>query len=782
MRRLDYNGFIHTWLVRYEAEDYVTDIRDDNQLRLEGKLRAVIAAEHPDHLTYDELSGWKGFYQRGAIFVSVSDFFPTLHRISMGAASTLVCEAECEKELVIWTYMAAVLYVNGEKCCVVDKPRYKPIEKACCRVKLKAGRNDILLVLDNLGVRDTRNMVALQVVDGSELYSGIPDRSAEEDYLSVTSFLDGIEVGDTKAVFSCEAPKGTLLIPHGDSLEYQASLKDKKIDISGLSSIELPSEKSFTIRIGEFSRTFENSRLFVPSKSLDTFRSILESVADTRLLNRGSHGFASFYLLAMKALGREIPDEEALIDNDFELIHERVDCSDFLVTMLLRYHDVYGFSPETEKKFREVLLDYRYWMNMEGADGMCFWSENHALMFWFAAYRAGQILPEGYFHRAGMKGSELSLWGRERIVEWLDDVIANGYEEFESCTYSLVTLAVLLSVYDFTDSEIKAKAKKAIDDMMNALAIQTFKGSVISPMGRVYRDVIRPFASGVQSLISAIDPSAPYSPGEGWVVALATTGYEFAPELVSVMHTPCNIQRYEGNAAISTEKGKDYILTAVDTSLTRDVWTNCMNDGTHSAGDPIWVKSLNECFHGTTRFRSGEYGYQQHMWSAALSPDTLVFANHPGDTYEDTELRPGYWNGNGIMPAVKKLDGAIASLFVIDDHPVSFTHLYFPEAHFDSVVKEGNWIFAAKGAGVIGIWASHELVPYDSMLHGVELRAYSERCAYLVFASQDIPLAEYAASLKERRPVFDEDKLTLSLDGEEILRFTLNRSGTQLIE
>jgi hypothetical protein len=59
-----------------------------------------------------------------------------------------------------------------------------------------------------------------------------------------------------------------------------------------------------------------------------------------------------------------------------------------------------------------------------------------------------------------------------------------------------------------------------------------------------------------------------------------------------------------------------------------------------------YCKSLNECFHGTSRFEPGVYGYQQHMCYLGLDNDTVVFINHPGGTYDATSMRPGYWFGN----------------------------------------------------------------------------------------------------------------------------------------
>ena len=66
------------------------------------------------------------------------------------------------------------------------------------------------------------------------------------------------------------------------------------------------------------------------------------------------------------------------------------------------------------------------------------------------------------------------------------------------------------------------------------------------------------------------------------------------------------------------------------------------------------------------------------MWYAALETDTVVFVNHPGGTFDGSLMRPGYWYGNGVMPAVKQLEHIIGSIYVIpDNYPIHFTLLHW---------------------------------------------------------------------------------------------------------
>ena len=175
---------------------------------------------------------------------------------------------------------------------------------------------------------------------------------------------------------------------------------------------------------------------------------------------------------------------------------------------------------EMGKRVKEALLNFRYWMTMEGMDAMCFWSENHAMMFYSSAMFVGEMYPDEYFPRARMTGRELSAYGKEKLLDWLKDLEDYGYEEFLSAVYMCVTFAALLNLVDFAEPEIAQRAEKLCDLLMEELAKHSFKGSVIAPMGRVYRGIIYPFSCGTQSIINIMDGTAPYCFGEGWTAYL----------------------------------------------------------------------------------------------------------------------------------------------------------------------------------------------------------------------------------------------------------------------
>ena len=81
---------------------------------------------------------------------------------------------------------------------------------------------------------------------------------------------------------------------------------------------------------------------------------------------------------------------------------------------------------------------------------------------------------------------------------------------------------------------------------------------------------------------------------------------------------------YSANARIVLEKREDWCLTSVASPRGPfERWTNICRQADADVSSHLFTKSYNECFHGTTDFQPGTYGYQQHMWYAALSPEAL---------------------------------------------------------------------------------------------------------------------------------------------------------------
>lgn len=807
--RLSRDGFIRNYMIAGPGiTDYQTDTRDSNQLALEAKLRReIVTPKAPERevrvkMGQEAENGcvWKYYYSYGNDFIDVSDFYSTLKRISLEAAAVLVSESEQRVRIALWTYMAAGVYLNGRLAGEQKEPGYKPIRKKELVLSLKRGRNLLVLQCENLGVRDSRNLLGVQLLEHTETVTvALPDEDYQQEIAQAADFLDRMSLEDGRVCFHKAAPQGAQICYPSESPDYEvASRPAVWLPLAGRQEITVPQGQiPVRVRLSAggciLSRTLELAErrkpVFSPEgiSKEENFRAILERIAAVDSENRGPFGFGMANVLARKYLGREKTTDRKLLFDTLDLIEKRVDCSDFILCGLLRYIHEYGMDTELERRTLEVLKGYRYWMTMEGADAMCFWSENHALMFYAAAMDVGGLYPTEYFTRAGMTGEELHAYGKAKLEQWLTDVEEYGFEEFLSTVYMCVTFAGILHVVDYGE-ELSERAAAVTDLLLTQLCRQSYRGCVIAPMGRVYRDVLFPFAQGAQALMNLINPAVPYSYGEGWLGYFASSRYRLPEGLEESMRQPAQISYESGNARIVLEKGESYCLTSV-CSPREDAyvrWENILEKPGVDMDTHEYNKSLNECFHGTTFFAPGIYGYQQHMWYAALDEEAAVFVNHPGASSEESGMRPGYWNGNGIMPALRQEKKVLGAVYRIpDSYPIRFTHLYCPEGRFTEVKKEGNWIFLQKSQGYLGIWCSEKLTAHDDRMFGCELRAYGDRMAYLCVCGEQKEYGSFAAFIEEakaKNPVFNRDKLMLDTADGYALFYKEYKDVTQVID
>ncbi len=787
--------YIDKYLVsNIKEEPYTDDYSDKDQLKYEKELRKRIARRDLQYPSSTASSGWHYWYSHNNPFVDRSTFYTKLTRVEFSAISYIDSEESRCIDAILWTYGAVTIWVNGRKAIEVDIPCYKPIMKRQFSMELEAGRNEIFVFFQNLGVRDTRNIFAIELAE----ISGLLIASGRLDAEKAGAFLDETElIGCTLRL--PHNPGFRLLLGRDSKSPDYASVKSRVTweDISDCREVMLSDGAPYIILEAEagddkLRRYFEIAELVHPEypgieDRKENFRAMLQRIASVDGLSRGDKfGFYIQTILARKAIGLELVSDQEHLYTTLNQIESRYDCSDFLISGLIRYMKNYSVSADLEKRIQSVLQDYRYWMSMDGTDAMCFWSENHSLLFYSSAMLVGEMYPEMYFTRAHMTGKELAAFGRRLSMEWFDDVESYEFEEFLSTVYMNITLVSLLNIIDYGDHEISERARKAADRMIRELSIHTFDGVVIAPMGRVYRNVINPPLQGVQTLINIIDPTAPTSFGEGWLSYLATSGYRIPDDAYSLMKMSCDKRYSSGNAEINLLKTSDYCLTSVSSPRLDgyERWKNITlgDDLSKYENKHLYTKSFNERFHGTTFFQPGVYGYQQHMWSAALSAEAILFVNHPGSFSDHSSMRPGYWYGNGVMPALKQEGRILASIYRIPDvHPIGFTHVYFPECHYDETEISSHWIFARKNKGFIALYSSGELVKYSDELPSSEFRVYERDSAYMcvIGSVAETGYEEFRKEAMNLIPSYEHG--TFSIKDHEFLSYKAEPDSTQYV-
>ena len=809
--QLDRDGYLTKYLIAGRREqEFESGDRDSDQLRYERHLRGLVADHGPIDLSAPVRIGaaspigepWRYYYSGGNLFVDDPCDCLELRKVELLGASKLVVERDLEADVCIWSYCAVDVWLNGEEAGRIERPVYKPISRRKTVFSLKKGDNDLFVRVQTLGVRDTRVSFAVQFLNHrDEIRVKLPDEERVKSSVQADRLLSSARLEGGWLSFAAPLPEGSEILYDTGNQDFRKKEASCVIrGVGGMQEISLEDYAAFSICIslpeGDLERSFERMELRKPiyvtqergaEKIGSISRSELERIARVRSITRGKNdGFALYPLLARYALGQRTREDLEEIRVTLKQIGRRMDCADFMTCGLVRLMKTCDLDARLKEEIRQTMLGFRYWMDEDGFDGMCFWSENHSLMFYETAYFFGREYPEDRFVRSGKTGRELSENAEARIREWLADVCEGGFDEFNSGPYTVITFAALLNLIDFAQKDLAEQAWKAADIIMRTIAVHTFRGVVISPQGRVYRDVIYPWLEHIQAMAHWAAPEAPWVYNE-WLSSLATSRYR-APEDMGALMEQTGCRSYStSNARIDICRTKDYILTSVESPRRdgiRRVWENSMRP--EEQGSFRYTRSLNECFHGTMQFEPGVYGYQQHMWVAALDRDLAVFANHPGQSCEAKgESRPGYWFGNGVMPALRQEKNVLAALYEIPEgHPIHFIHIFWYEKGFDEVKREGNWMFGRRKESYIGLWCSVEPVPHDDRLFGCEQRLYADQAGLVCVCgslSEDGSFGEFAERCVSRPVELKKEEHTL-ICPEFSLHYEACRNETQYVE
>lgn len=800
------SGYICNWLISGPATAGVeVDFSDPNQLKFEKDVRAVIADDNLQIPPVDILMGkeglpgmpWRYDMAGNNWFIDTSAFYYQLAKVELYAYTELDCERDVSVNARLRTFAAVDLWLNRRHIAKNAVPVYKPIKNLNLVFDLKQGKNTVFIRMQNLGVRDTRNIVGLQLLgDLSGITVSLPDpQGAVAAVITADRWIQGV-IYQTGKLVAEGAPPCDITVKVKEKVagheEATTGLENSTMVWVDNCHLAIPSAAQGVTLSAEVSgqclnREIELIHNIKPEYDHPQFisieehrKSLIKKLADIKANDaNGKIKDASYYVLARYICGGNTAEDDVLLMGDLDLIHQRIDCADFLLSAILRIFLTFRVeNSAVQARMKEVCLDFRYWMDENGSDGMCFWSENHALLFYGNQMLAGQLYPDEIFRRSGRSGREQAMIGSARCREWLESIENTGFEEFLSGGYMCVTADALLNLIDFGPQDISERATQVLNRLLIQLSKHVYRGVVYGPQGRVYRDVIYPFKQGVQAMMYFINPDAPKGLSM-WLADFGCTKYQIPGELVHWMNSPLEEVYPCGNAEINLKKTNDYLLASVNSPKNgKKGWSNEIDDTSNpyngGSFSYAYTKVLNERFHGTTLFEPGVYGYQQHMGYAVLDNSVSVFVNHPGGTHDQSSMRPGYWYGNGLMPALKQTGNVLGLIYHLrDEHPVNFTHLYWPSRSFDSIVEWERWLFGKKGDSYIAVWCNVPYTPQNDMLFDCEYRAYAEKIAYVFYCScaeESGSFQSFMELARGKSPRFSEASLKLTMtDGYELL-------------
>ena len=376
----------------------------------------------------------------------------------------------------------------------------------------------------------------------------------------------------------------------------------------------------------------------------------------------------------------------------------RADCSDFHLTgilgSLLRWGDESEFPADLRTELRNVILGFRYWMDEPGQDAMCFWTENHQILFHTCEILAGQLYPRHRFGNSGLTGAEHQALGERRALAWLRKRAAGGFREWDSNTYFEEDVLALTHLADLAEDEtVHEMAVVVLDKLFFCMAVNSYRGVFGSTHGRSYAPYLkaayREPTSGLGRMLWGMGMHNDHVLG---TVSLAcAVNYRLPPVIEAIARDPAaeiwSRERHAGE---------------LEPELDRESGTWEVNKATFRTPDYMLAAAQDH--------RPGEPGVQEHIWQATLSPEAVVFVTHPPLTSEDGSHRPNYWHGHVRLPRVAQDRDVLFALHDLgEDDWMGFTHAHFPAQAFDAYYIQRNWAFGMKGNGYLALTASAPL-------------------------------------------------------------------------
>lgn len=195
--------------------------------------------------------------------------------------------------------------------------------------------------------------------------------------------------------------------------------------------------------------------------------------------------------IEIKDLDQGLRIDETGILNILDYINNRYDCSDFrmvcIIRSLYKYPDL--LTEHTLKQMKQTVLDFKYNMADPGYDGMCFWSENHQLLFSTIEYLAGCLYPSEVFNNTKQTGIFHQERAFKQLNYWFKTRFELGFVEFHSNTYYEEDIAPLSLLIDCSnDVSITKQATILMDLLMLDFALLNHKGYFSAASGRCYED------------------------------------------------------------------------------------------------------------------------------------------------------------------------------------------------------------------------------------------------------------------------------------------------------
>ncbi len=546
---------------------------------------------------------------------------------------------------------------------------------------------------------------------------------------------------------------------------------------------------------------------------------------------------------ALAALTHAGPVDADALRELCSFVDTRRDCADFRLVVALRLAYACGdrIDPDTAAVLKRTILGFRYWMSEPGHDAMCFWSENHQVLFAACEYLAGSLHPAEIFTNDRRPGEAHRLDAEARLHRWFDLRFRYGFSEWLSGVYYEEDIAALTVLIDHAPNPaVVARAAATLDLLLLDIALHRFQGRFAASAGRLYEAQ----KTGVPELQLVADIA--YGSGTvepRWNQLGMLFALRDAYEVPDVLR---EIADHEGTVTVRTSHGLDvdeavavypdpldpettgallWSMEAVadpgairTTMAAFKAWRMETNPYLSALGGfsripsallPVVARTLNPVAQGTALQRAnvithrtpafllssaqhhqvGGFGDQQHLWHALLDGGIPVFTTHPGVAIVENATRqrtPDRWTGNGVNPDIGQDGGVLLARYDTrvrrgygEGIRARYSHLYLPVADLAEVRVEPTRLVGRAGSCLVAVVGTSAL----TQVSAVEFVQYGRVTGWLIVlaeADDHGSLEAYSAGIGALS--LDEDTLHAATPAGvyELANGTLRRDGLRL--
>jgi len=533
------------------------------------------------------------------------------------------------------------------------------------------------------------------------------------------------------------------------------------------------------------------------------------------------------------------------LDGTLKYITKEYDCSDFRLVNLVRI--LYDFESqipeETLSEIHNTIFGFRYWWDYPGENSMCYWSENHQILFASAEYLIGQRYPDTVFQSDGHTGREHMALAKKRALDWLEMRWKYGFTEFFSGVYYKEDIGAMINLIDYAeDEELVKKTRIIMDLLFYDVATQNVNTMFVSTSGRAYTgnrkggseatlggltnyywgdgkeinpgmmygmivtekyslppvliDIAKDTNSVVVKQSSGLDLSELKTEGyygednKSMMMQLGMEAFT-NPEIIRNTISFIRSHNMFSNEFISDFKFMDFSLIKwlrLESLIARII--NPQTNGVAiQKGNTYTYKTKEYSLYSAQKYHPGTYGDQQHVAGMNIKNYFSIFHTHPALEEGIPHSSPNYWVGYGYLPHVAQDRNVSLAIYDIPNKKglmemdlLDYTHAYFPAMEFDSVILKRNYAMGKKGTTYSALISYNPLQYKENTSDNLIQKG--KQTFWIIEAgsqSDDQTFSAFCERILNNKIEFDPEILELTYESQD-RKYNLNFGGDFLLD